>query len=156
MKRFLLLTDRERIGTTDGLNLFFGALLGANLGTLSSISLMEYSQFILLLAGTVMALRMISSTERRVYALGMLAVFAGFIALFWTVPDLKPEGLAEGDMKRILLTIAIWIGAVSMQELMPVLAPEEAINAKPEDAGNEGLIAEPNAALILPDHEAAK
>jgi hypothetical protein len=144
MKRFLLLTDRERIGTTDGLNLFFGALLGANLGTLGSISLYEYSQFILFLAGTVMALRMISSTERRAYALGMLALFAGLIAIFWTVPDLKPEGLAEGDMKRILLTVAIWVGAVALQELMPVLSPEEAIKAKPEDAANEGLVAEPD------------
>jgi hypothetical protein len=133
MKRYLLLTARERVGTTDGLNLFFGALLGANLGTLGSLSLSEYSQFILFLAGTVMALRMISSTERRAYALGMLALFAGFIVLFWTVPDLKPEGLADGDMKRILLTVSIWIGSVTMQELMPVLAPEQVTKPVPQD-----------------------
>lgn len=50
-----------RAGAIDGLNLFFGALLGANLGTLDHIRLVEYVQLIVLLAGTVVTVRMVSS-----------------------------------------------------------------------------------------------
>jgi hypothetical protein len=36
-------------------------------------------------------------------------------------------------MKRILLTVSIWIGSVTMQELMPVLAPEQVTKPVPQD-----------------------
>ncbi|MEA3052396.1 MAG: hypothetical protein QOG72_1299 [Sphingomonadales bacterium] len=121
MKRYLLLTSRERTGTIDGLNLFFGALLGANLGTLNTLELRHYLYFILILAGTVMALRMISTSERRGFAILFVAAYAVLIVAMWTVPSLQPRGLSEADLHRTLATVAVWIGAVLLQEAFPVL-----------------------------------
>jgi hypothetical protein len=121
MRRYLLLTSRERAGTIDGINLFFGALLGANLGTLNSLTLHQYLTFIVFLAGTVMALRMISTTERRGFAMTFVAFYSVLIAAMWNIPALQPRGLAEADLHKTLATVAIWIGTVVLQELSPVL-----------------------------------
>jgi hypothetical protein len=124
MRQYLLITARERAGTVDGLNLFFGALLGANLGTLNSLKLSSYIYFITLLAGTVMTLRMISTSERRVYALLLLAVYVVLLVGFWTVPELHPHGLSEGDLHRTLATIGIWVASVVLLEVSPLTASE--------------------------------
>jgi hypothetical protein len=136
MRRYLLLTGREKAGTIDGLNLFFGALLGANLGTLNSLTLRQYIYFILILAGTVMALRMISTSERRGFAILFVAAYAILIVAMWIVPGLQPKGMPQADLQRTLATLAIWIGAVVLQEVVPVLdepggaaAPAEEIAA---------------------------
>jgi hypothetical protein len=121
MKRYLLLTSRERAGTIDGINLFFGALLGANLGTLNSLTLSQYITFILFLAGTVMALRMISTSERRGFAMLFVAFYAFVILTMWNIPAMQPKGLPEADLHRTLATLAIWIGSVVLQEFSPVL-----------------------------------
>jgi hypothetical protein len=130
MRRYLLLTKRERAGTIDGINLFFGALLGANMGTLNSVTLKQYITFILFLAGTVMALRMISTSERRGFAIGFVAAYAVLIVAMWSIPVLQPRGLPEADLHRILATLAIWIGTVVLQEFTPTL--EEPAEAGPQ------------------------
>ena len=56
-------TRNRKTGAIDGLNLFFGALLGANLGTIQNLKLSSYLIIVALLAGTVMALRMVSTGE---------------------------------------------------------------------------------------------
>ena len=132
MRRYLLLTSRERVGTIDGINLFFGALLGANLGTLNSLSLREYVAFILFLAGTVMALRMISTSERRGFAIGFVACYAVVIVAMWSIPAFQPRGLPEADLHRTLATLAIWIGTIVLQEFSPVL--EDPVEARPPKA----------------------
>ena len=68
-------------GAMDGLNLFFGALLGANLGTLEGLKLVSYVQLATLLAGTVMALRIVSTAERRGRAVIVLAVWMSFVLI---------------------------------------------------------------------------
>lgn len=132
MRRYLLLTSRERLGTIDGVNLFFGALLGANLGTLNTLSLSEYITFILFLAGTVMALRMISTSERRGFAIAFVAFYAALILGMWNVPSMQPRGLPEADLHRTLATLAIWIGTIVLQEISPVL--EDPAEAPPPPA----------------------
>jgi hypothetical protein len=82
LREYLVQTHRERRGGIDGLNLFFGALLGANLGTLEQLPLTDYVKLIVLLAFTVVGLRMISTSERRLYALltlGIYVILVGFV-----------------------------------------------------------------------------
>lgn len=119
MKKYMLMTSRERSATIDGLNLFFGALLGANLGTLNTVEMDDYIQFVLLLAGTVLALRFVSLSDRRGYAIGLLAFYGGLIVLMFVIPGFEPEGLSRADFHRTLATLAIWVGSVLMTELMP-------------------------------------
>ena len=123
---FLKQTTKERAGTIDGLNLFFGALLGANLGTLDELDMEDYVKFTILLAGTVMALRMVSTSERRVYAIATAGLYAGLIFAILLIPSIQPSGLAEKDLHRLLATLGIWLGSVLLMELWPVKASEAA------------------------------
>jgi hypothetical protein len=116
-------TPREKSAMVDGIGLFFGALLGANLGTLDGLGLNDYVEIVFVLAATVMALRMFSMSERRLYAYGLLAVYAGMIALYLHFQ--RPAGLAPGDADRLMVTLAIWLAAVVFVELHPTRDPSD-------------------------------
>ncbi len=122
MKSFMMQTRREKAGTTDGLNLFFGALLGANLGTLDALDIQDYCQITIMLAGTVMALRMVSTSERRVYALATLALYGALILALLLIPDVQPEGMAKGDLHRLGATVVIWIFSILILEIWPMMS----------------------------------
>jgi hypothetical protein len=113
-------TPGGKVGAIDGLNLFFGALLGANLGTLGAMPLGDYVRLVVLLAGTVMVLRMLSTSERRGYMLGLTAVYAGIIVAILTIPKLQPKGMSPNDLHRLVATLAVWMIFVVGSELTPV------------------------------------
>ncbi|HEX8123993.1 MAG TPA: hypothetical protein VF548_00245 [Allosphingosinicella sp.] len=106
-------------GAIDGLNLFFGALLGANLGTLDKLRLVDYIQITALLAGTVMTVRMVSTSERRPLVFAVLAVYAALLVAFVLLPDLKLAGMAAEDLHRLVATLAVWVIFVLGIELSP-------------------------------------
>ncbi len=120
MKSLFVSTPGGKAGALDGLNLFFGALLGANLGTLDPLPLVEYVKLVILLAGTVVTLRMVSTSERRLYMLGVLAVYALLLVCLVTIPGMQPEGMATGDLHRLIATLAIWVLFVLLSEFSPV------------------------------------
>ena len=140
MRQYLRQTHRERLGAIDGLNLFFGALLGANLGTVEQLPLYSYVQVILLLAGTVMALRITSTSERRGYALFTIGLYVILVGYFLVGPA-RPEGLTDTATERLGATLAIWVTAVLVFEFWPTKqesvtpaaaqAPEEAAAPPP-------------------------
>jgi len=107
-------------GAIDGLNLFFGALLGANLGTLDKLRLVDYIQITTLLAGTVMTVRMVSTSDRRGLMLAVLAIYAALLVGFVLLPDFKPAGMAVEDLHRLVATLAVWVIFVLGIELSPV------------------------------------
>jgi len=113
-------TPGGKEGAVDGLNLFFGALLGANLGTMQALGLYEYVQLIFLLAGTVMVLRMISTSERRGFMLGVLAVYVLLIVGMLMLPKLQPKGMSPGDLHRLVATLGVWVVFVLATELSPM------------------------------------
>jgi hypothetical protein len=120
MKSIFRNTAGGKAGAIDGLNLFFGALLGANLGTTQGMRLYDYGMFIVLLAGTVMVLRMLSTYERKVYMFVTLAIYVAIIAAILLVPALQPKGMAIADLHRLVVTLAIWLLFVLGAELSPV------------------------------------
>ena len=126
MKSLFVNTEGGKAGTLDGLNLFFGALLGANLGTLDHMALYDYVQLIMILAGTVVTVRMISTSERRGLMLGLIAFYALVLTLMATTPFLRPKGMGTDDVQKLVATLAIWIGFVVITELLPVGKPAAA------------------------------
>jgi len=124
MKSLFVSTEGGKAGAIDGLNLFFGALLGANLGTLEGLALSEYVKLVVLLAGTVMALRMVSTSERRSSMLVVLGVYALLLVGMVTLPALKPNGMSDDDLYRLVATLAIWVAFVLGAELSPVRSVE--------------------------------
>lgn len=112
-------TKREKIGTIDGINLFFGALLGANLGTLDTLPLAEYVKLIALLVGLVMTIRLVSVSERRWYALATLALYVALLLGVLFVPFLQPKGLPTSDLHRLAATLGIWVVVTMLVEFYP-------------------------------------
>ena len=125
MKSLFTQTQREKIGNVDGINLFFGALLGANLGTAGALPAISYAQLVALLVGLVITIRMVSVSERRAYAYGTLAAYVVLFAAVLAVPGLGIEGLGEADLDRLLLTLGIWVGATVLVDLLPVRDPTD-------------------------------
>jgi hypothetical protein len=121
-------TRGEKAGTIDGLSLFFGALLGANLGTIGALPLYDYVTLIMLLAGMVVAIRIVSTSERRWYAFATLTVYVGLVVAILYVPAMRPQGLTEIDLHRLVATLAVWLGATMLVEFYPSSNPVE----KPE------------------------
>ena len=117
-------TKREKLGAIDGLNLFFGALLGANLGTLDALPIAEYVMLIVLLAFTVASIRMAATSERRLYAFGNLLLYAALLTAIFLVPKLWPEGMAVADVQRLFATLIVWIGAALVFEITPTRKDE--------------------------------
>ena len=120
MRDFFRNTTGGKAGSIDGLNLFFGALLGANLGTVQGMGLFDYFKIIVLLAGTVMVIRMLSTSERRVYMLVNVALYGVLIGGFLLVPTFQPKGVAAVDLQRIAVTLAVWVTLVLAAELIPM------------------------------------
>ena len=122
MKSLFLQTRREKAGTIDGLNLFFGALLGANLGTLGRLPVGNYVEITILLAIAVVGVRVLSTSERRTYALISLLAFAGLV--WFRLGSGKFEtGMNGGDLQRLQATLAVWISFVIAIEIIPTYDP---------------------------------
>jgi NhaP-type Na+/H+ or K+/H+ antiporter len=120
MKKYLTSTEGGKAGTIDGLNLFFGALLGANLGTVNGLALYPYVLLIILLAGMVMALRMISTSPRKGMMVGTILVYVAILGGVALVPKLQPRGLDPGDLHRLIATLIVWVVFVLAAEFGPV------------------------------------
>ncbi len=120
MKSLFVSTPGGKAGSLDGLNLFFGALLGANLGTLEPLALFEYVKLVVLLAGTVVALRMVSTAERRATMLIVLGIYLAVLVALVAVPAMHPRGMAQGDLHRLVATLAVWVLFVLVTEFTPV------------------------------------
>lgn len=124
-KGLMTQTPREKVATVDGIGLFFGALLGANMGTLDGLSLYDYAKLIIVLAAAVMTLRVFSTSERRLYAYALLGLYVAIVAIFLFLPGQRAAGLAEDDAARLAVTLAIWLGAVLTVEFYPVAEVED-------------------------------
>lgn len=114
-------TRGEQDSYRNTLNLFFGALLGANLGTLGDIAVQDYVFIIATLLGAIMALQLVSNARSRTYAVGMLGLYALILAMSYLEGDLRPRGVSEGDFNKILATLGVWLSAILIIELTPVL-----------------------------------
>jgi hypothetical protein len=120
MRKFFRNTAGGKVGSIDGLNLFFGALLGANLGTMQSLALYQYVKLIIVLAGSVMVLRMISTAEDRRRVFAVLALYVLIVAGMLFIPAFAPEGLPDADLHKLVATLAVWLACVLLIEFSPV------------------------------------
>lgn len=113
-------TPGGKAGAIDGLNLFFGALLGANLGTMqTTMGLLDYCKLIFVLAATVMVIRMLSTSERRAYMLFQVVMYAVLVGFFLLSPMFQPAGMGTTDLHRLAATLAIWVAFVLVTEFTP-------------------------------------
>lgn len=130
-------TEGGKIGGLDGLNLFFGALLGANLGTLENVPLFDYIKIVVFLAGTVITIRMISTTKERGTVLLLVAFYAALIGSMLIFPDAAPEGMSDRDLERLVATLGIWLSCALLIEFAPVKAEKSGDGGEDDAARSE-------------------
>ena len=121
----------ERRATISGVNLFFSALLGANLGTLGDVPLDQYFQLTIILVGAVTAILTIAITRRR-----SMAIWSGLAValLVFVIAFVLGERMGElvDDFQRMAITLGVWLTML----LVVRFTPEAAAKAEqPEESG---------------------
>src|SRR5688500_11470860 len=124
----------ERRATISGVNLFFSALLGANLGTLGDVPLDQYFQLTIILVGAVTAILTIAITRRRSMAIwsGLAVALLIFVIAF--VLGRRMGDLAD-DFQRMAITLGVWLVMLLVVRFTPEAGakaqqPEESQPAK--------------------------
>ncbi len=123
MSRLLALfgqTSEEKAAYRNALSLFFGGLLGANLGLLQTMPLETYVTVSALLAGTVMAFVLVGRARSRRYAVVTLALYGTATAYAYFRTDLFGS-LDPAATERLFATLGMWLVAMAIVELTPIV-----------------------------------
>ncbi len=139
LKELVSYSDEERRGTMVGVNLFFGALLGANLGATEKLPLAEYAQLVIMLCGVITSMFTIVASRRRLVVLvtsGLLVWILG--AMIYLSDELVPAE-AVADLHRMLVTLLIWVVFTVAIKLTPAIRDGE---PGPPSGGKRDLVAE--------------
>ena len=118
-------TQAEKHSYVNGLSLFFGALLGANMGVLTDLESSEYLKIILMLAAVVLWIQMLGASRSRAHTLRMLAAVALPVIILVVFPGARPQGLTERQGTNMVATLLVWLVCIALIELTPQ-APDEA------------------------------
>ena len=126
-------TRAEKQGYVNGLGLFFGALLGANMGVLTDLEPSEYLKIILMLAAVVLWIQMLGASRSRLHTLRMLGAVAFPVLMLVAFPDVRPQGLTERQSSNMVATLGVWLLCIALIEVTPVVsvAEEEAAQKQP-------------------------
>jgi hypothetical protein len=120
--------ENERHASLAAVNLFFGVLLGANLGSINSVPLFDYVKLVLLLGGSVMAIYTIAVSTRWRTVTGLAVAYALLLGVTIVDSDIRPEGM-ETEMERIVATLGIWFLFVVIVRLTALVSGGSAAGA---------------------------
>jgi hypothetical protein len=132
MKRLQMLTGltgqtrAEKRAAISGVNLFFGALIGANLGSLERLALRDYVLLICIVALIVLYIQLAPVARRRWSNLAHLGLMLGGLYVLLMTPF--GESLfadRERPSPHLFVTIALWLASVAAVELRPVADPAD-------------------------------
>jgi drug/metabolite transporter (DMT)-like permease len=112
-------TKAEQQSYREGVSLFFGALLGANLGTLENLKLYDYVFFIFGLAGAVMAFQSIAHARSRRYAFAMIATSMLVLLAAYLLSERLLAGMTMDQINRVFATVGVWLALLLTIELTP-------------------------------------
>ena len=112
-------TQAEKHSYVNGLGLFFGALLGANMGVLTDLAPSEYLKIIMMLAAVVLWIQMLGASRSRAHTLRMLAAVAIPVVVLVVFPGARPQGLTEQQGTNMVATLLVWLLCIALIELTP-------------------------------------
>jgi hypothetical protein len=108
MKAVFSYPEKERRASLDGVNLFFSALLGANVGVMNDMPLNDYFKMILLLSGAVSAVFTIAVSERRSVMWTTALAFAVILLAMGVAPPVSSDESRQ-EFHRLVMTMAVWL-----------------------------------------------
>jgi hypothetical protein len=146
MKFLFSQSDSEKRASIAGMNLFFSVVLGANLGSVSSLDLYDYVLLLILLGGSVMAIFIVAASRRRMIVLSTLAVYGTVLGAMAAVPEFRPDRM-EDEILRIIVTFAVWVALLFMVKLAPLAdepnGPAASTSAATSDAAADVIVGAP-------------
>ena len=118
-------TRAEKRASVSGINLFFGALIGANLGSLEHLGLRDYALLISIVCVIVLYIQLAPVGRNRWVNAGTLVVMIGGLYVLL----LTPLGIAFFENRprpspHLFVTICLWLGTVALVELRPLARNE--------------------------------
>ncbi len=125
--RYLGVEDQspaEKRAMVTGVNLFFGALIGANLGTLDTMNLYDYILIVAIVCLIVMYIQVAPVARRRWSYLMTLAGLTGL--LYILLIDPLGQDMFSGRSRptpHLFVTICLWLASVASIELRPMIKP---------------------------------
>ncbi len=118
-------TRIEKRASINGLNLFFGALIGANLGSLEHLALPDYTVIVTMVCLTVLYIQLAPVARQRWLYAAILAVYVGVLYFLLMSPaDLHPFKDRPRPQPHLFVTICLWLASVAYIELRPMAKPE--------------------------------
>jgi hypothetical protein len=117
-------TAAEKSAAINGMNLFFGALIGANLGSLHEIQMRDYLLIAIIVCLIVLYIQVVPVARRRWSYLVQLAMMVGGLYVLLLHPlgaDLFRE--RPRPSPHIFITICLWLASVASIELRPLAGP---------------------------------
>lgn len=111
----------EKRAMVNGVNLFFGALIGANLGTLDGMSVYDYTLVAAIVCLIVMYIQVAPVARKRWSYLVTLLALTGL--LYVLLIDPFGDDVFSGRSRpspHLFVTICLWLASVASIELRPV------------------------------------
>ena len=118
-------TRAEKRAAVNGLNLFFGALIGANLGSLEYLALRDYIVIAAMVCVTVLYIQLAPVARQRWVYVAILGIYVGVLYLLL----IAPAGLhlfrdRVRPQPHLFVTICLWLLSVAYVELRPMAKTE--------------------------------
>ena len=110
---FVLQAEEYR-ASIQGLNLFFGAIIGVSFAGAEDLPLEDYASLLLLTAAIVMIILIVSNTRRRLFGFLQLLIATG---VAWYVMVRDP--FIDGIPAPLFPTLAIWSLLAALTEFTP-------------------------------------
>ncbi len=117
-------TRAEKRAAITGINLFFGALIGANLGSLERLAIRDYLLLIIIVSLIVLYIQLAPVVRRRwSHLLTLATTVAGLYVLLLT-----PVGLAVFEDRprptpHLFITICLWLVSVATIDIRTMNQP---------------------------------
>ena len=114
-------SPQEKGAAINGVNLFFGALIGANLGTLDAMTLYDYTLIAAIVCLIVLYIQVTPVARKRwTYLLSLLALIG---LLYILLMDARGQELFNDRPRptpHLFITICLWLASVASIELRPL------------------------------------
>lgn len=121
-------TLAEKRAALNGVSLFFGALIGANLGMTTNLPLRDYALIIAVICTLVLYLYLAPVARRRFWPVATLLALVG--GLYLLLIDRIGENAFEGirPPPHIFVTNCFWVASILIVELRPVESETKGFN----------------------------
>lgn len=116
-------TAQERRAALNGVSMFFGALIGANLGSSDQLSIPDYALMIAVICLIVLYIHVAPVARKRWTALATLSALLGglYLLLVHEIGTHAFDGARPSP--HIFVTICFWLVSVAAVEFRPAAPP---------------------------------